>query len=101
MSKRGVTIRRTDKNQSKIVDDLRGNGYGVLDIHQIGNGAPDLVVSDQKYTVLVEVKDIGGRYTPKESEWALKWPGDVITAFSARDVQAWFSDRADRDNGHE
>lgn len=90
MSKIGPIIRRSDGNQSKIVEDLRNAGYGVLDIHIIGKGAPDLVVSDRRNTVLVEVKDIGGRYTHDELEWARKWPGDVITAFSARDVMAWF-----------
>lgn len=98
MSKRGVTIRRSDGNQSKIVADLRADGYGVLDIHAIGRGAPDLVVSDLRNTVLVEVKDIGGRYTHDELEWARKWPGDVITAFSASDVKAWFADRKNFSN---
>jgi len=101
MKKRGVTIRRTDKNQAKIVEDLRRAGYGILDIHQIGHGAPDPVVSDRYHTILVEVKDFGGRYTPDELAFGARWPGDIITAFSARDVMAWFSDRADRDNGHD
>ena len=82
---------KSDGNQPKIVRELRKASYGVLDIHQIGKGAPDLVVSNKKYTVLVEIKDIGGRYTKDELKFAAKWPCDIITAFSARDVQAWFS----------
>lgn len=61
MSKRPPIIRRTDNNQSEIVNDLRDLGCRVVDIHVIGSGVPDLIATFCGFAVLVEVKNMGGK----------------------------------------
>lgn len=85
--------RRVDKNQKAIADALRALGFGVLDIHSVGRGAPDLVVSNATDTVLVEVKTLGEGFTEDETEFAKSWPCNIIIAITEHDVTAWFAMR--------
>jgi len=73
---------RVDSNQALIVEALRAIGAGVLHLHQIGHGVPDILVwyGDRYY--LLEIKD-GSRpasqrkLTPDEAAWISAWPGKV------------------------
>lgn len=95
MNKRVPVIRRVDENQAQIVKELRDAGYGVIDIHIIGGGVPDLIVSQQGgRTVLVEIKASWKKnLTDDERDFFLTWGGDKIIATSAREVMDWFSER--------
>lgn len=95
MSKCAPIIRRVDENQAQIVKELREAGYSCLDIHIIGGGAPDLIVSQQGgMTVLVEIKASWKKnLTDDERDFFLTWGGDKIIATSAKEIIDWFSER--------
>ena len=48
---------RVDANQKKIVSQLREIGCSVLHTHQLGKGAPDIIVGYNNLNYLVEIKD--------------------------------------------
>lgn len=78
MRKRG----KTDRNQTEIVQALRGVGCSVLSLASLGKGAPDLLVGRAGENHLMEIKDskqIPSKQalTPDEKEWHLKWSGTV------------------------
>lgn len=73
---------RIDANQPAIVKALRQVGCSVLLIHQLGDGAPDLLVGIRGSNLLMEVKD--GDKAPSEQilttdefDFHLKWKGNV------------------------
>ena len=91
MTKRAYTSHRTDGNHAEIVKALRGIGASVLDIHDLGSGAPDLVVGFRAINLLLEVKD--GRLppsrkklTPDELKFFDEWRGAVYIVYSPADA---------------
>ena len=58
---------RSDANQPGIVKALRQIACSVLLTHQLGDGAPDILVGRNGHNILMEIKD--GDKSP--SEWAL------------------------------
>ena len=48
---------RVDANQKKIVSQLREIGCSVLHTHQLGKGAPDIIVGYKGKNYLIEIKD--------------------------------------------
>tara|TARA_R110002020_G_scaffold43184_3_gene125841 strand:- start:801 stop:1091 length:291 start_codon:yes stop_codon:yes gene_type:complete len=48
---------RVDSNQKKIVSQLRELGCSVLHTHQLGKGAPDIIVGFKGKNYLIELKD--------------------------------------------
>jgi hypothetical protein len=90
-NKRSYTPRRTDGNHAEIVAALRAIGASVLDIHDLGHGAPDLLVGFRAMNLLVEVKD--GRkplshrkLTPDEKKFFDDWRGPIYIVYSAADA---------------
>lgn len=84
MAKRTATIRRVDKNQTEIVNALRGIGATVQPIHTVGRGCPDLIVGFKGENYLLEVKNGSkSKLTPDELEWHRLWNGSV---FQVHDV---------------
>jgi len=75
-----------------MVKALREAGLHVTDIHEVGKGVPDLLVTKGARMLLVEVKDKNGRLTPHEVEWHADFPedGPLIVATVAEDVLRWF-----------
>lgn len=73
---------RTDANQQRIVEVLRGVGATVHPTHQLGAGFPDLVVGFRGVNYLLEVKD-GNKppskqaLTDDEAEFITGWLGQV------------------------
>jgi len=69
---------RTDDSQKPIVDALRAAGIAVYVI-----GLPlDLLcaVRDPRGSwrhVLLEVKDVDGRFTKQQAEFMAEWPGEI------------------------
>lgn len=72
--------RQTDATQAEIVSALRQAGCSVHDTHRVGGGFPDLVVwAPVAGTLhLLEVKTPGGRLSPIQREFALRWPVDHV-----------------------
>ena len=73
-------MKRTDDNQTKVVEGLRGLGYSVRSTAEVGNGFPDLVVGKWGRTFLFEVKDpakIPSKRapTPAEKKFHQTWRG--------------------------
>ena len=48
---------RVDANQKEIVQELRKRGISVLHTHQLGKGAPDIIVGYMNSNYLIELKD--------------------------------------------
>jgi Holliday junction resolvase len=75
-----VRARRVDTNQPDIVATFRALGCSVWITSGMGQGAPDLVVSRDGWTVAVEVKDgakppSARKLTEDEKTWAANWKG--------------------------
>jgi hypothetical protein len=69
--------KRVDQNQVLIVETFRKLGGRVQDIHDIGFGCPDLLVSCQnsRNTFVVEVKSEDGKQNMYELKWERSWFG--------------------------
>lgn len=80
-------IKKVDVNQPQLVSDLRRMGYSVCHTHTIGQGVPDLIVSDRVYMIFVEVKSEGQELNDREKQWWVKWNGVTpVLAYKAEDV---------------
>jgi hypothetical protein len=83
---------RADLGQAEAVADLRFMGYSVAMTHMVGNGFPDFIVGGLNLNtntwcnLMVEWKSERGEMTPAEAEFAAKWPGPYIVAYSVDDV---------------
>ena len=95
----GYSIKRTDSNQSCVVERLRRLGCLVLPIHMVGHGCPDLIcgiyhpVSDKPLLLcLIEIKDgekppSQRKLTPDEAKFHSDWEGFVYIINSAEEAQ--------------
>ena len=81
---------KVDLNHAEIRDGLREKGYSVADCARMGKGFPDLLVADQRKTILVEVKSARGRLTMAQCDFIDKWQGEVIIAYQLQDVTRAF-----------
>ena len=84
---------RRDSNHGAVRDALRAEGWTVLDLADLGGGAPDLLVGAGDVLVLIEVKDgekppSKRRLTPDEAAWHSAWNGRVFIAETAREAVA-------------
>lgn len=82
---------RADANQPNIVAALRRCGFVVAHCHTVGGGFPDLVISRNGWTGLVEVKDgdkppSARKLTKDEADFHQKWPGEIFIVESVEDV---------------
>jgi hypothetical protein len=85
---------RVDANQKKIVSQIRGVGCSVLHTHQLGKGAPDIIVGYKFNNYLIEIKDGDKplrqqKLTPDEVRFQAEWQGNyyVINSFEQlRDI---------------
>lgn len=72
---------RVDANQKKIVSQLREIGCSVLHTHQLGKGAPDIIVGYKGKDYLIEIKDgekppSQQKLTPDEIKFKAEWKGE-------------------------
>lgn len=67
--------KKVDANQPEIVEALRDAGLAVLDLHTLGKGCPDILVSDRRDMLLVEIKAPGKDLQPNQVQWFLEWSG--------------------------
>jgi Holliday junction resolvase len=89
-----MRARRTDANQSEIVECLRLIGYQVIDMSAVAAespGFPDLLIAKNYKYWLAEVKrDDKARYTPDQLKWREAWQGSPPLRFnSAGDAMQW------------
>ena len=70
---------RTDGNQKEIIEKwMKIPGTSYVDLHNVRNGCPDLLLGYGGVNVLVEVKSEKGKLTPAQEEWHATWTGDVF-----------------------
>ena len=82
---------RVDANQKEIVQQLRKLGVSVLHTHQLGRGAPDLVLGYRNDNFLVELKDGNKtksqqKLTPDEIKFQEKWGGNYSVCNSIEQI---------------
>jgi hypothetical protein len=99
-----MSWKRTDGNQTKIVNQLRQLGFSVAITSMVGNGFPDLVVSNAAYdkptgkywkTILVELKDpnqspSARKLSPDEKKFHEHWKGYIVIATQLSDITNYF-----------
>lgn len=86
-----MRARKVDSNQEQIVKDLRKCGFTVAVTSGIGEGYPDLTVSKDNKTRLVEVKDPSKppsqrRLTEDQEKFHAAWQDTIIIALTTEDV---------------
>ena len=78
--------RKTDSNQTEIVDALEKIGCSVVDLSRVGDGVPDILVGWRGVCVLLEIKTIGGKLNPKQTEFAQLWRGSLYTVHTPEEA---------------
>jgi len=72
--------KRTDANQAKIVKILRQAGADVYDLSKVGKGIPDLLVTFNGETILMEVKrDAKAKFTAEQLKFIANWKGGPLS----------------------
>ncbi len=79
-------IARVDTNQAQIVAAARKLGAGVLHLHQVGQGCPDLLLGIHGINLLIEVKVPGADLTPQEALFHMTWRGQVAIVRSVEEL---------------
>ena len=78
---------RRDTNHAETRDAFRRAHWYVLDMADLGSGAPDLLCcSPSGRVVLVECKAVGGVLTHAEAAFLLDYPGEYVTVRTLDDV---------------
>lgn len=82
---------RIDANQKDIVAALRAIGCDVLHLHQIGKGAPDVLVGYRGKCLLLELKDgskpkAAQKLTPDEQRFHDSWRGQIAVVRSPEEA---------------
>lgn len=70
-------IKRRDGNHAEIVQAFQRCGYSVLDLSQVGDGCPDLLVGKRGHNTLVEIKMPSEKLQPHQRAWHNIWNGGV------------------------
>lgn len=73
---------KADRNQPEIVAALRKIGAKVVPTHTIGQGFPDLIVTFNGRTLLLEIKDgqkppSARKLTPDQETFHAAWTGEL------------------------
>ena len=72
--------KRTDANQAEIVKALRQAGADVYDLSKVGKGIPDLLVTFNGETILMEVKrDAKAKFTAEQLKFIANWKGGPLS----------------------
>ena len=78
---------KKDANHNAVAAYLRARGWSVEDCHRHGDGFPDLIAGRPGCGCLIEVKDKGGKLTPKEQKFAERYTGPYIVAYSGEHAE--------------
>ena len=72
--------RRTDTNQTEIVETLRKAGADVYILSMVGRGLPDLLVTYGGETILMEIKrDAKAKFTKDQLKFIANWKGGPLS----------------------
>lgn len=84
--------KRTDTNQAEIIKALRKMGASVVDIHEVGNGCPDIAVGFRGRDYLVEIKN-EQRYTLTKDQikFHKSWNGSITILHSIEHAVQWIN----------
>ena len=87
--------KRTDTNQTSLVRLFRSLGLSVAIISDLGKGMPDLIISNKRSNVLIEVKD--GSKPPSQRKLTVdeqifhdNWQGPLHIISSEQEAIALF-----------
>jgi hypothetical protein len=82
--------KRVDGNQGDLFAAWRSVGCVVLDLHEVGRGAPDCLVVDPTgdNLFLVEIKVPGRNLNTREALWHATWPGKVYVVHNTEEALA-------------
>ena len=83
-----VTYKRTDGNQSDIVDALRDVGATVEILSSVGKDFPDVIVGFRGVNYLFEIKMPEGKLSDGQIEWHHSWQGQAAVVRN-RDEVLW------------
>jgi len=79
--------KRVDRNQPKIVKELRDLGYSVAITSDLGRGFPDIVVGYAGLNILVELKADGKKkLTDDEEKFFSDWQGQVNKCCTTQEI---------------
>lgn len=75
--------KRTDANQTEIVEEFRSYGFSVYITSHVGKGFPDIIIGYGGVNYLIEIKDgkkakSAQKLTKAEQEFFDTWRGQVI-----------------------
>jgi len=84
--RRAVSPKRVDANQASIVADLRAVGATVEDLHEVGEGCPDIAVGFRGVNYMFEIKTEKGKLRPKQRKWHGWWHGQVDVIRSSEEA---------------
>jgi hypothetical protein len=93
-----MCARRVDDNQKEIVQAARQMGASVLPIHELGKGAPDLLIGWRGKNYLVEAKDGNKspsrrKLTEDEEFFHTTWRGQVVIINSVSEIISFLNGR--------
>lgn len=78
---------RRDRNHRAIREGLRQVGADVVDLGDVGDSVPDLMVGFRGRTYLLEIKSEGGRLSPGQSAFLERWRGGpAVVVWSLEDA---------------
>lgn len=79
---------KVDTNHAEIRSAFRSMGFAVYDASKVGGGLPDLLISRNEKTKLVEVKTATGKFTKAQIEFRDGWKDTILVARCLADVEA-------------
>ena len=77
---------RRDNNHAEIRDGLRECGYFVIDLADVGNGVPDLLVISSCAMMLMEVKRPGENLTEMERLFHATCPSKCVVVHTVEEA---------------
>jgi Holliday junction resolvase len=86
-----MKAKRTDANQTEIVQAFRDIGCSVFILSAVGKGCPDILVGYRKFNFLFEIKDgkkskSARKLTECEDKFIEAWKGQVAIINSVDDA---------------
>lgn len=76
-----------DANQGDIVKALlQIPGVAVIDLREVGNDCPDILIGYESDNFLIELKTAKGKVKPGQQRHYEEWPGQTAIARSLDDV---------------
>jgi hypothetical protein len=73
-------IAKRDANHHEIVNVLLAAHCSVVELHQLGDGVPDLLVGSSVVgNALMEIKTDDGELTPDQVTFHREWRGPIVT----------------------